>query len=136
MRVQLMRLGVVTLGALGVLLLGWHLHWSPPLTFGQSEGCRRVLINRLGTAKADVAVSNTAVDVVLRNDSRCNLLLYNSGAGAVRCMDTQDGTPTATTGLYIGPSSGRTFEREGTNAWRCIRATAADSTLNTAEGLP
>jgi hypothetical protein len=125
---------------LAVLLVGGMLAWAitfwPAYSPAQSGGCRRMIVNRLGVARADIVVSNTAIAVMPSNTSRCAAILFNSSLNDIRCRDTADGAPTATVGLLIPGGQGRTMDLEGQNAWNCIRVGANDGTLNVGEALP
>jgi len=118
----------------GLLLLGLVLAWSDVQA---QPSCRRVLSNRKGVAKADIVVSTTAVTVADANTARCSLLIYNSSTFDMRCSDlTNDGAPTATTGVVVPAGQGRGFELEGQGQWQCIRTGTSDAAANVAEGLP
>jgi hypothetical protein len=118
-----------------VLLLGL---WSA-LTQAQvvTEECkaRKPLVNLAGQG-ADITIGATPIQILGRNDARCQAMIRNKGPASMRCLPIDQGTPSASVGqefaagdyLILGPSS-----RPG---WRCIRTTDTDTTATTIEEIP
>lgn len=83
----------------------------------------------------DFTISSTAVQVS-NAGAKCQLIIRNVGAAAVRCLPSSQGAPTATKGWQINASEQAPFDQEGKEAWYCIRATGSDSTVSTLEAIP
>lgn len=103
-----------------------------------AQTCRGEKANRKGTARADIAISNTAVTIADRNTSRCALWISNNGGNAMRCSDvTNDGAPTATAGIEFASGKERTIIDSAQGLWQCINVSLdADTTANVSESLP
>src|SRR5262245_15169814 len=84
--------------------LGLWLVLTPTVSDGQPTtmgSCKYTKINAQGAANADIAISTSAVPILLGNGYRCTGLIYNNGLGDMRCAPDTAGVPTATTGLLI-----------------------------------
>jgi len=122
---------VAAAAALGLwLVLSPTVSDSQPTTMGS---CKYTKINNQGVANADIAISTTAVPILVGNGYRCTGLIYNNGIGDMRCAPDTAGVPTATTGLLIKAGASLTLSSgEVTRQWQCASA-GTDTTANVME---
>jgi hypothetical protein len=120
-----------------VLVLGLWLLPLPAVAQLSTEDCRgrRILINGANQG-TDFTVGATSLTILDENAARCKVTIRNKGTAPMRCMPTQQGTPTATRGLEFLPDKQLTLETSSRPAWLCIRTTGASTIAETIEELP
>lgn len=99
--------------------------------------CKTVVVNEKGTGNASITVDATAggVTVLDAKTVRCGATLYNSGSAAMRCAPTTV-TVTATVGHLIPVGTTLILGAEAQQAWKCIRTTGTNTTVDVAEAMP
>lgn len=125
------RVLVFTLG--GLLSLGLPPAWSQ-LTVEDCKA-RRVLVNMANNG-ADIAVDISPVTVVLKNDTRCTVLIRNKGTAAMRCLPLDQAAPTEAVGVEFGANDQLLLTTAGRGAWQCVARPGAPTVATTLEELP
>jgi len=122
--------------AIAVAAAGAFLVLSPTSSDGQpttTGSCKYTKINTQGVTNQDITVSSTSVPILTGSAYRCSGLIYNSGAGDMRCAPDTAFVPTASTGMLIKAGASLTLSTgEVTRQWQCIR-TSADTSANIME---
>lgn len=106
--------------------------WPDPVQAGPL--CTITKVNLQGASSADITVDATAggVTVLAADSNRCEALIQNSGAAAMRCAPTTI-TVTSTVGFYVPAAGTLALGVEGQQAWKCIRTTGSSTTASVAE---
>ena len=122
--------------AMSMAAAGAFLVFSPTSSDGQPTtmgSCKYTKINTQGVTNQDITVSSAAVPILTGSAYRCSGLIYNSGAGDMRCAPDTAFVPTSSTGMLIKAGASLTLSSgEVTRQWQCIR-TSADTTANVME---
>ena len=97
---------------------------------GPNDACRQLKANESGTARADITVDVTAVQVVPVDQQLCAASVTNrSATNTVRCAGGLESAPTATAGATIDPGRTLNLAIEAQRGLQCIRDTAATGSV-------
>jgi hypothetical protein len=102
---------------------------------GEACQARNVWINLAGGG-ADIVVGASPIAILGSNDTRCQAIIRNKGGASMRCLPTNQGTPSASVGQEFSAGEFLLMGTSSRPGWQCIRTTGANTLVTIVEETP